>query len=267
MRIKADPSQEQLAGLFAVDQGSVSRYLKMNKRVMEEVLPTPKNIYKEIAACETDEERKKFMPGKKGGDLTVDGTRVPHVRPSDEAEQREYYTRKNKTHCTNTLTVTNRRTVTAHVSETLPGSRNDTVMLEGLAETFPSMADPGTPEKERIRLIGDSGFRGSEKRLPGITPVNPAKRTAKELTAAQKEWNGEISKTRYRIENTCADMKHNQILRRPFRGTPEHFRIFNIVAGLRNFVLLFKETAAGTGRYGSMMARRREERLKRPPRR
>ncbi len=46
MRIKADPTQEQLSGLFAVDQGSVSWYLKMNERVMEEVLPTPKNISK-----------------------------------------------------------------------------------------------------------------------------------------------------------------------------------------------------------------------------
>ncbi len=128
------------------------------------------------------------------------------------------------------------------------------------------MADPGTPE-ERIRLIGDSGFQGSEKRLPGIIPVNPAKSTANmDLAAAQKEWNAKISRTRYRIENTYTDMKHNQILRRPFRGTPEHFnRIFNIVAGLRNFVLPFKEIAAGTGLYGSMMARWREARLKRPP--
>ena len=267
IHIKATLSQDQLAGMFGVDQSAICRYLKLNERVMDEVLPTPKNISREIAACKTDEERKKFMPGKKGGDLTIDGTRVPHVRPSDEKEQREYYTRKNKTHCTNTLTVTNRKTVTVHMSKTLPGSRNDIVMLEGLAETFPSMADPDTPEKKRIRLIGDSGFQGSEKRLPGIIPVNPAKRTAKkELTAAQREWNLEISKTRYKIERTYADMKWNQILRRPFRGTPEQFnRIFNIVAGLRNFVLLFREIAAGTGLYGSMMAGWREDRLKRPP--
>ena len=267
IRIKTDLTQGDLAGMFTVDQSTVCRHLELNERVMEEVLPTPKNISREIAACETDGERKKFMPGKKGGDLTVDGTRVPHVRPSDEAEQREYYTRKNKTHCTNTLTVTNRRTVTVHMSKTLPGSSNYTVMPWGLAEVFPSMADPGTPEEKRARLIGDSGFQGSEKRLPGIVPVNPVKRTAKkELTAAQKEWNANVSKTRYRIENTFADMKNNQILRRPFRGTPERFnRIFNIVAGLRNFVLLFKEIAAGTGLYGSMMARWREERRKRPP--
>ena len=135
-----------------------------------------------------------------------------------------------------------------HMSETLPGSRNDIVMLGGPAEAFPSVADPGTPEKERIRLIGDSGFQGSEKRFPGTVPANPAKRTGKkELTAAQKEWNTKISKTRYKIERTYADMKRSQILRRPFRGTPEHFnRIFNIEAGLRNFVLPFKEIVAGT---------------------
>ncbi len=131
IRIKADPTQDQLAGLFGVDQSSVCKYLMLNERVME-VLPTPKNISGEIAACKTDEKRKKFMPGKKGGDLTVDGTRVPRARPSDEAEQRDYYTRKNKTHCTNTLTVINRKTVTVHMSNTLPGSRNDIVMLEEL---------------------------------------------------------------------------------------------------------------------------------------
>ena len=60
----------------------------------------------------------------------IDGTRVPRARPSDE-EQRDRHTRKNKTHCTNTVTATNLKTVTAHVSETLPGSRNDIVMLGG----------------------------------------------------------------------------------------------------------------------------------------
>ena len=131
IRIKATMTQGELAGLFGVDQSAVCRYLELNERVTGEVLPTPENTSREIAACKTDEERKKFMPGKKGGDLTIDGTRVPRARPSDEAEPREYYTRKNKTHCTNTVTVTNRRTATAHVSETLPGSRNYTVMPGG----------------------------------------------------------------------------------------------------------------------------------------
>ena len=228
MRIKAGLTQEKLACLFGVDQSAVCRYLKLNERVMAEMPPTPKNISKQTAGCKTDGERKKFMPGKKGGDLVNGGTRVPRARPSDEAEQRDHYTHKNKTRCTNTLTVTNRRTATVHVSETLPGNRNYTVMPGRLAEAFPSMADPDTPDEERIRLIGDSGFQESEKRLPGTVPVNPAKRTGKELTASQKEWNMKISKTRYKIESTYADMKWNQILRRPFRGTAEHFnRVFS----------------------------------------
>ncbi len=176
VRIMTSLTQEHLAHTFGADRSAVCMYLRLNERVMDEVLPTPKNTSREIAACKTDEERKKFMPGKKGGDLVIDGTRALRARHSDEAEQREYYTRKNKTHCTNTLTVTNRKTATARVSETLPGSRNDIVMLGGgLAEAFPSMADPDTPEKKGMRLIGDSGFQGSEKRLPGIIPVNPGR--------------------------------------------------------------------------------------------
>ena len=46
MRIKAGLSQEQPAGMFGVDQSSVCRYLKLNERVVGEVLPTPKNISK-----------------------------------------------------------------------------------------------------------------------------------------------------------------------------------------------------------------------------
>ena len=77
IRVKATLTQEQLAGLFGVDQSTVCRYLQLNERVMWEVPPTPKNISREIAGCKTDEERKKFMPGKKGGGLTIDGTRCP----------------------------------------------------------------------------------------------------------------------------------------------------------------------------------------------
>ncbi len=46
IRIKADPTQDHLAGLFGVDQSSVCMHLKLNERAMEEVLPTPKNISK-----------------------------------------------------------------------------------------------------------------------------------------------------------------------------------------------------------------------------
>ncbi len=49
VRIRAGLTQDQLAGLFGVDQSSVCRYLRLNERVVGEVLPTPKNTSKQTA--------------------------------------------------------------------------------------------------------------------------------------------------------------------------------------------------------------------------
>ena len=265
---KTAGTQGQLAAQFGVARSAACEYLEACAPALAEILPTPDNISKKIASCKTDGERKKFIPGRAGGDPTADATRVPRARPSG-GEQKDFHAGKNRMHCTNTVAAVNCKGALAYGSVPLPGSRHDIVMVDGMAGAFPSMADPGTPGEKRIRLIGDAGFRGSEKRPPGIVPANPAKRTAKKgLTAAQKERNGRISRKRIKVENAFARMNVFGALRRAFKGTPEQFGLVsNVAAGLTNYARTFKEIATGTGPCGSMMVEIREERLKRPPRR
>ena len=64
---KDNLTQGTLQAIFGVDQTSVYRYLKvMDKIPAAAVLPTAKNISKEIAACKTVEEFKRKVPGPDG---------------------------------------------------------------------------------------------------------------------------------------------------------------------------------------------------------
>ncbi len=111
-----------------------------------------------------------------------------------------------------------------YAGETLPGSRHDIVMVGGLAKVFPSTADPCTPNEKRVTVVGDAGFRGTEKRLPGIIPVTPHKR--------------------------------NTIHRVPFRGTAGQFRrLFNTAAGLANLAPASDDIVSGAGLYGKLAAK------------
>ena len=58
---KSNPSQDSLEAQFAVDQSSVSRYLKWAKGVLGEILPTGKNICKRIQDAKTVGEMNEIM--------------------------------------------------------------------------------------------------------------------------------------------------------------------------------------------------------------
>ena len=91
IRKKDNPTQGTLQAIFGVDQTSVCRYLKVMDRILASVLPTAKNISKEIAACKTKEEFKRMVPGPGGGDVTADGTHCPVQRPSEKTIRRMVY--------------------------------------------------------------------------------------------------------------------------------------------------------------------------------
>ena len=67
VRKKDNPTQGTLQAIFGVDQTSVCRYLKVMDKILAAVLPTAKNISKEIAECKTVEGFKKRVPGPDGG--------------------------------------------------------------------------------------------------------------------------------------------------------------------------------------------------------
>ena len=261
IRKKDNPTQGTLQAIFGVDQTSVCRYLKVMDRILASVLPTAKNISKEIAACETKEEFKRIVPGPGGGNVTADGTHCPVQRPSEKTVRRMIYSGKKKRFTYNTNVYTNADGVVIGMSRSSVGSTGDITLPRENPMPFgrwtESMRDDSTSEKDRIRVWVDQGYQGTGKDLPGATLMIPYKRSKNHriLTAEQKEHNHLVNSTRVRVEHSIGRLKRYARLADPYDGTISQFNHeFNVITGLVNLHLHWDKIDKGPplpGRWGT----------------
>ena len=246
IRKKDNPTLDTLQAIFGIDQTSVCRYLKVMDRVLAAVLPTAKNISKEIAAYETKEEFKKMVPGDDGGDIIADGTHCPVRCPSEKTLRRMMYSGKKKRFTYNTAVYTNADGVIIKISKSSVGSTGDITLLREDPMPFGRwaefMRDSSTPEKDRIRVWVDRGYQGTDKDLPGSTLMIPHQRSKNHriLTAEQKEHNHQVNSTRVRVEHSIGRLKRYARLADPYDETVGRFNYeFNVITGLVNLHLLW----------------------------
>ena len=246
VRKKDNPTQGTLQALFGVDQTSVCRYLKVMDRILAAVLPTAKNISKDIAECETKEEFKKRVPGPTGGNVFADGTHCKVQRPSEKTVRCMRYSGKKKTFTNNTNVYTNTGGAIIGMSRSTVGSTGDITLLREdpmpLGKWEESMHDDSLPEEDRIRIWADRGYWGTGRDLPGATLMIPYKRSKNHriLTAEQKAHNHLVNSTRVLVEHSIGRIKRYARLTDPYDGTIGEFdREFNVITGLVNLHLLW----------------------------
>ena len=261
IRKKDNPAQGTLQAIFGVDQTSVCRYLKVMNRILATVLPTAKNVSKEIAACETKGEFKRIVPGPGGGDVFADGTHCPVQRPSEKTIRRVIYSGKKKRFTYNTNVYTNTDGAVIGISRSSVGSTGDITLLREDPMPFGRWAEPmrdgPTPEEGRIRVWVDRGCQGTGKDLPGATLMIPHRRSKNHriLTAEQKERNHLVNSIRVRVEHSIGRLKRYARLADPYDGTTSQFNYeFNVITGLANLHLLWDKIDKGPpspGRWGT----------------
>ncbi|MCY4491454.1 MAG: hypothetical protein OXC46_08345, partial [Thaumarchaeota archaeon] len=78
---------------FDVDQSTVSRYLKFAKPLVEEILPTAKQMTGIIKSIKTKKEFEKLVPKST---LLPDGTEVSKERSQNKDERKASYSGKKK---------------------------------------------------------------------------------------------------------------------------------------------------------------------------
>ena len=246
VRKKDNPTQGTLQAIFGVDQTSVCRYLKVMDKILAAVLPTAKNISKEIAECKTVEGFKKRVPGPDGGDITVNGTHCPVLRPSEKTLRRMRYSGKKKQFTNNTNIYINADGVIIGMSKSFVGSTGDIMLLREDPMPFgrwaESMREDSTPKEDRIRVWADKGYQGTGRDLPGITLMIPYKRSKNHriLTAEQKAHNHLVNSTRVLVEHSIGRIKRYARLTDPYDGTIGQFnQEFNVITGLVNLHLLW----------------------------
>ena len=223
---KRQPHAGHAAGnLRGRPEPGVCRYLKVMDWILASVLPTAKNVSKEMSACKTKGEFKRMMPGPGGGDVTADGTHCPVQRPSEKTVRRMIHSGKKKRLTYNTNAYTNADGTVIGISRSSVGPTGDITLLREDPMLFgrwtESMRDGSTPEEDRIRIWVDRGYQGTGKDLPGATLVIPHKRSKNHriLTAEQKEHNHLVNSTRMRVEHSIGRLKRYARLTDPYDGT------------------------------------------------
>ena len=263
---------DTLAVMFAIDEGAASRYLALDRRILERVLPTARTISGAIAGCRTPGQVKEFIPGGRGGCLLLDRVRNPHRRPGDEWGEWEAHPGEDDGQPIDTLVGANKDNVIVWIGGTGPGSISVARAAEELARTFPGMAKESGA---RIRVAADAGFQGIRGRLPGIEADIPGERPQGGGPAGgqgegegEGEGNGGTGGTGAGAGHWMGRMRDHVIMNRPYDGTAAEFNAeLNIVTGLVNLGTLFPQIRRGTGVYGRLMAERRRRRFERPRRR
>ena len=260
---------DTLAVMFAIDGGAASRYLALDRRILERVLPTARTISGAIAACRTPGQVQEFIPGGRGGCLLLDRVRNPHRRPGDEWGEWEAHPGEGDRPPTDTLVGASKDGVIVWIGGTRPGGIHDARAAEELARAFPGMAREGGA---RIRVVADAGLHGIQSRLPGIEAATPGQLPPGGGPAGgqgeEEEEGGNGGTGGAGAGHWMVRTRDHVIMNRPYDGTPAEFNAeLNIVTGLVNLGTLFPQIRRGTGVYGRLMAERRRRRLERPRRR
>ena len=182
----------------------------------------------------------------------MDGTHCPVLRPSGKTVRRIRYSGKKKRFTSNTNVYINADGVIIRISRSSVGSTVDITLLREDPMPFgrwaESMNDGATPEKDRIRVWAGRDCQGTCRDLPGITLMNPYKRSKNRriLTAKQKEYNHLVNSARVLAEHSIGRIKRYARLTDPYDGTIGRFnQEFNVITGLVNLRLLWDKIDKG----------------------
>lgn len=246
-------TQASLAALGLVSQGTVSKYVRFATPLLARIMPGGRRMSAEIASAETFGDLRKIIPG---GRVTVDGTYARVQRPGED--QRMYYSGKRRTHAYVVTVIANKNHLILHAGRAFPGSTHDMTMVRqdmpGWGRWAEAMADPDTPEAERLTVVADLGYMGLDKVLPGARVVLPRKRPpGGSLTMGQMKWNEMMGRVRITVENAICRLKQNRKISELYRGTIDDFdEDMDLISGMVNFHILWR-MAGGRRLLGRLM--------------
>lgn len=160
-----------------------------------------------------------------------DGMERPIQRPKDKEAQRTFYSGKKKRHTLKNNVLVNEHAKICLLTNTCEGKKHDKKISDEAEICLPAGSF----------LYQDTGFQGFA--LEEVTIMQPKKKPrGKELTAADKENNREISRIRVRVEHAICGIKRYRIVKDQLRNWKKGFRdqVIETCCGLHNFRLNFR---------------------------
>jgi len=199
-------SQEFIGFLFNLNQGNVSRCLKLAHPLLARIFRIP--------------ERKIEMKEDEIIEVIFDATEQEVFRPGGKGRQKKYYSGKKKRHTVKHQIVVDKKGRILAVSKSFAGKMHDKALYDKT-----KVYGCGW-----VKGDGDLGYQGTDLNKPHKKPKNGI------LTNEQKAWNKAFSSVRVRVEHVLRRMKIFRVLADEFRNPlNDHCVIFKNVAGLCNF--------------------------------
>ncbi len=234
--------KELLCIFFGVEQSMIYDYIKLaNKYDNELYTVTPHNMTKYISMIKSEEEFKEILPGRDGGEITIDGTLVKTIRPDDEDEQIDtLYSGNDKMPIIRTAMILNRQKHIIAISDSQEVSYRDlTGPIQGLPEfgkwTQRLTEGKRIPSDRRVRLNLDGGYVGIQNYLLGVNTTLHKTPKDKESTATKNTQNKEHTKRCIPAEKVFAHVKNWKCMPGRYDGTAKEFNVeFNGTCGMYN---------------------------------
>ncbi len=237
-------NKELLWIFFGPEQSMIYDYIKLaNKYDNELYTVTPHNMTKYISMIKSEEEFKEILPGRDGGEITIDGTIVKTIRPDDEDEQRDtLYSGNDKMPIIRTAMILNRQKYIIAISDSQEVRYDDpTWQTQGLPNfgkwTQRLTEGKRIPSDRRVRLNLDGGYVGIQNYLLGVNTKIPYNTPEdKEITSSTKNTQNKAHTKRcIPAEKVFEHVKNWKSLPGRYDGTAKEFNVeFNGTCGMYN---------------------------------
>ena len=235
MRKRTGMSQWALLGVFGIDQGTISRYLKYIDGILKKILPDPDTIEEMNTDGTADADR--IVPD---GFIMLDCTEVRVTRSGNSEEELMTRSGKKGMNTYSTMVCTNRVGLIIGLSESRAGSDHDFETCRKGRGHVSGVTDA----LRRPVLCMDRGFVGIEKHAgPGVGVMVPRKKPRNgQLTAADRAWNRKVSRKRNGVERTIGYVKTYARMSGTYDSDLERFREdLNVTAGIINLHIMWRK--------------------------
>ncbi len=240
MRKKSGVTPEQLATLFDIDQTMVCMYLKIMDEILENTLPTAKNV---SDMMQSDGKSKQQIPKVLDNTLLIDGTHVPIQRSGNSEQREESYSDKKERFTFNTEIITNSDGIIIHKTKSHLGSNHDSGISKKESLLISNIIKSLTGSSN-TKLSSDKEFLEISDYLDDSTQfMQPQKRPMNHKLAKRKQAkNRKINRASAGMEHAKNDIKSYARMVDAYDGTLEEFETeLSVVTGLVNLRTMWKK--------------------------
>lgn len=235
--------QEVLAASFDMDQGQVSKWIKVLEPLLQKAL---KKLGVQPAR-NAEELDRLFRARQDGADdaldkpkarvISADATDRPIGRSTDHETQKRYYSGKHRQHGVKNTVIADEYQFVHFLGGTFRGARHDKSLADQEIPGFTADC------YKDLWFAKDAGYQGYQPQ--GVHLLEPYKATKDNpLTQMQKDFNHWVSKVRITVENAIGSIKKCRLVKERWRSkTLERIdRCIEIATSLHNLRIITRKT-------------------------